>query len=226
ARWPPGPGPRGPAARARRGRRGSSRYRRGAAEGPASTSRPGRAAAAGALPRSAAGGPRLWGPTPPAAAHRPVWRLHDAWREVLVTSGTRRGVAIAGIIVGHRTGRVCQLPTLAAGAHRRRAMRSVRKLGLLLAPLLASVAAEAAPRVRPVQRPALEVRAQVRRVTEPHRFTEHVLRDLPTATRPPGAYAEVTRWVEAVTRPRRDGTPRLVVVTVPGGLGLAWARRW
>jgi len=105
-------------------------------------------------------------------------------------------------------------------------MRSVRKLGLLLAPLLASVAAEAAPRVPPVQRPALEVRAQARTVSEPHRFTEHVLRDLPTVTRPAGAYAEVTRWVEEVTHPRRDGRPRLVVVTVPGGLGLAWARRW
>jgi hypothetical protein len=29
-----------------------------------------------------------------------------------------------------------------------------------------------------------------------------------------------------VARPGADGRPKLVVVTVPGGLGLAWARRW
>ena len=105
-------------------------------------------------------------------------------------------------------------------------MRPLRTLALVLFPLLASAAAEAAPRGHPLPRPPLEVRAPLRTVTEPRRFTEHVLRELPTAAGPPGAYAQVTRWVEEVTRPRRDGTPRLVVVTVPGGLGLAWARRW
>jgi len=105
-------------------------------------------------------------------------------------------------------------------------MRPVRTLALVLLPLLASAAAEAAPRGRPLSRPSLEVRAPVRTVTETRRLTEHVLRELPAAAGPSGAYARVTRWVEDVTRPRRDGTPRLVVVTVPGGLGLAWARRW
>ena len=102
-------------------------------------------------------------------------------------------------------------------------MRLARRFALLLAPLLVSAGAEAAPRGRPL----LEVRAPLRTVTTaPRPVTERVLRDLPTAAHPPGAYAQVTRWVEEVTRPRRDGTPRLVVVTVPGGLGLAWARRW
>jgi hypothetical protein len=105
-------------------------------------------------------------------------------------------------------------------------MHPVRTLALLLAPLLASAAAEAAPRGRPAPRPSLEVRAPLRTAPKPRPSTEHVLRDLPTAAVPPGAYLQVTRWVEEVTRPHRDGTPRLVVVTVPGGLGLAWARRW
>jgi hypothetical protein len=105
-------------------------------------------------------------------------------------------------------------------------MRLVRRFALLLAPLLAFAGAEARPRGRPFLGPPLEVRAPLRTVTAPRPFTEHVLRDLPTAAGPPGAYVQVTRWVEEVTRPRRDGTPRLVVVAVPGGLGLAWARRW
>jgi hypothetical protein len=105
-------------------------------------------------------------------------------------------------------------------------MRLARRFALLLAPLLVSAGAEAAPRGRAVLRPLLEVRAPLRTVPAPRPVTERVLRDLPTAAGPPGAYVQVTRWVEEVTRPRRDGTPRLVVVTVPGGLGLAWARRW
>ncbi len=105
-------------------------------------------------------------------------------------------------------------------------MRLVRTLALVVFPLLVAAAAEAAPRGRPLSRPSLEVRAPVRTVTDTRPFTEHVLRELPTVAGPPGAYAQVTRWVEEVTRPRRDGASRLVVVTVPGGLGLAWARRW
>jgi hypothetical protein len=106
-------------------------------------------------------------------------------------------------------------------------MRPVRTLALLAAFFLAPAVAEAAPpRGRPAPRPSLEIRGALRTVTEPRPSTEHVLRELPTAVEPPGAYVRVTRWVEEVTHPRRDGRPKVVVVTVPGGLGLAWSRRW
>jgi hypothetical protein len=104
-------------------------------------------------------------------------------------------------------------------------MRSVRTLAVL-AVLAGGSAAVAAPRNRPAPRPALEIRAASRSVTEHRPPTERVLRELPTAVAPPGAYAKVVRWVEEITRPKRDGASRLVVVTVPGGLGLAWSRRW
>src|SRR4029453_18113014 len=133
-------------------------------------------------------------------------------RRVLVTSGGWRGVEIARTIVSHRTGRGRQLPAPACGAHRRRAMRPVRTLALVLFPLLASAAAEAAPRGRPLSRPSLEVRAPVRTVTDTPRLPGPVLRALPPAAGPPGASARVPRWGEEATRPRRDGTPRLVVV--------------
>jgi hypothetical protein len=100
-------------------------------------------------------------------------------------------------------------------------MRRIRTLALFAALLLAA-AASAAPRGGP----GLEIRAGLRSLAESRASAAHVLRDLPTPVESPGAYARVTRWVEDVVRPGADGTPKLVVVTVPGGLGLAWARRW
>jgi hypothetical protein len=104
-------------------------------------------------------------------------------------------------------------------------MHPARTLSVLAA-LLATAAATAAPRVRPTARPALELRAALRSLSESRASAAHVLRTLPTPVESPGAYARVSRWVEDVARPGADGTPKLVVVTVPGGLGLAWARRW
>jgi hypothetical protein len=104
-------------------------------------------------------------------------------------------------------------------------MDSVRTLTMLAALLLAA-AASAAPRGRPTARFGLEVRAALRSLSESRVSAAHVLRDLPTPVESPGAYARVSHWVETVARPGADGTPKLVVVTVPGGLGLAWARRW
>lgn len=104
-------------------------------------------------------------------------------------------------------------------------MRPIRTLALLAALLLAA-AASAAPRGRPTPRPGLEIRAALRSLAESRASAAHVLRDLPSPVESPGAYARVARWVEDVARPGPDGTPKLVVVTVPGGLGLAWARRW
>src|SRR5512138_2309816 len=105
-------------------------------------------------------------------------------------------------------------------------MHPVRTIALLGALLLVPTAASGAPRDGAGPRPSLQVRAALRTLLEPRMSAEHLLRNLPSAAAPPGAYARVTRWVEDVAQPRRDGTPRLVVVTVPGGLGLAWARRW
>lgn len=104
-------------------------------------------------------------------------------------------------------------------------MRPVRTLSVLAA-LLAAGAATGAPRGRPTVRPALELRATLRSLPESRASAAHVLRNLPMPVESPGAYARVSHWVEAVARPGADGTPKLVVVTVPGGVGLAWARRW
>jgi len=104
-------------------------------------------------------------------------------------------------------------------------MRPVRTLSVLAA-LLAAGAATGAPRARPTVRPALELRATLRSLSESRASAAHVLRDMPTPVESPGAYARVSHWVENVARPGADGRPKLVVVTVPGGLGLAWARRW
>ena len=104
-------------------------------------------------------------------------------------------------------------------------MHRIRTLALFAA-LVPAAAASAAPRDRPTSRPGLEIRAALRSLAESRASAAHVLRDLPTPVASPGAYARVSRWVEDVARPGADGTPRLVVVTVPGGLGLAWARRW
>jgi hypothetical protein len=105
-------------------------------------------------------------------------------------------------------------------------MRLAGTLALLSALLVDPAAATAAPRLRLGQRPALELRAALRTLSERRAYAAHVLRELPTPVERPGAYALVSRWVEQVALPRADGTPKLVVVTVPGGLGLAWARRW
>lgn len=96
----------------------------------------------------------------------------------------------------------------------------------LLAALLATAGAAAAPHGQPVPRPALEIRTGLRAFSWQRAAASRVLRELPARVESPGAYARVTHWVEAVARPGPDGTPKLVVVTVPGGLGLAWARRW
>jgi hypothetical protein len=104
-------------------------------------------------------------------------------------------------------------------------MRPVRTLALLAAALVAATAA-AAPQRRAAPRPALELRAAMQILSRQRSTAAHVLRELPTAVENPGAYARVSRWVEDVARPGADGRPKLVVVTVPGGLGLAWARRW
>ena len=104
-------------------------------------------------------------------------------------------------------------------------MRPVRTLALLAAFLVAAVAA-AAPRRQSAPRPALEIRAALRNLSEQRASRAHLFRELPTVVELPGAYARVSRWVDEVARPGADGRPKLVVVTVPGGLGLAWARRW
>ena len=104
-------------------------------------------------------------------------------------------------------------------------MRPVRTFALLAA-LLVATGAAAAPHGQPVPRPALEIRTRLRVLSWQRAFASRVLRELPAPVETPGAYARVTHWVETVARPGPDGTPKLVVVTVPGGLGLAWARRW
>ncbi len=104
-------------------------------------------------------------------------------------------------------------------------MRPVRTLALLAAFLVATVA-EAAPQGRPAPRPALEIRAALRVLSKQRASAAHVLREMPAAVEAPGPYARISRWVEDVARPGADGRPKLVVVTVPGGFGLAWARRW
>ena len=96
----------------------------------------------------------------------------------------------------------------------------------LIALLLTTAGAAAAPHGRPAPRPVLEIRTALRSLSWQRASTAHVLREIPAPVETPGAYARVTHWVEAFARPGPDGSPKLVVVTVPGGLGLAWARRW
>jgi hypothetical protein len=100
-------------------------------------------------------------------------------------------------------------------------MRSVLTIVVLVATLLPAVG-WAAPWGRPAPRPHLVLRVPRIATSAP---AQRALRQLPAAAESPGAYARVTRWVENVTLPT-DGKPKLVVVTVPGGLALAWARRW
>jgi len=101
-------------------------------------------------------------------------------------------------------------------------MRLVLTLAVLVATLLPAVA-WAAPWGRPAPRLHLVLRMPRVATSAP---VERALRDIPAAAESPGAYARVTRWVENVALPTPDGKPKLVVVTVPGGLALAWARRW
>jgi hypothetical protein len=101
-------------------------------------------------------------------------------------------------------------------------MRSVLTLLLLVATLLPAPG-WAAPWGRPLPRPRLVPRVPRIETSAP---VERALRDIPAATETPGAYARVTHWVETVALPAADGKPKLVVVSVPGGLALAWARRW
>jgi hypothetical protein len=101
-------------------------------------------------------------------------------------------------------------------------MRSVLTILLVVATFLPAVG-WAAPWGRPA--PRLHLVLRVPRVTT-SAPAERALRELPTAAESPGAYARVTHWVETVALPTADGKPKLVVVTVPGGLALAWARRW
>ncbi|HZJ53952.1 MAG TPA: hypothetical protein VFD38_07410, partial [Myxococcaceae bacterium] len=76
-------------------------------------------------------------------------------------------------------------------------MHPLRTLALVAALFLAPATADAAPpRGHPAPRPSLQIRAALRTVAEPRPSTERVLRDLPTAVEPPGAYVKVTRWVE------------------------------
>lgn len=98
-------------------------------------------------------------------------------------------------------------------------MPSVRTPALLAAVLLPLGAAWGAPR-------RLEVRASLTESSRSVPWADLALRPLPTALRRPGAYALVERWVANVATPPQDGTPRVLVVPVNGGLGLVWARRW
>jgi len=77
---------------------------------------------------------------------------------------------------------------------------------------------------KPASRP-LELRAAVTASARSARGLD-ALRPLPTVPVHPGAYALLEKWVAEVAEPPRDGTPRLLVVPVRGGLGLVWARRW
>ncbi|MGZ6070714.1 MAG: hypothetical protein ACXWK8_05820 [Myxococcaceae bacterium] len=98
-------------------------------------------------------------------------------------------------------------------------MPSVRTPALLVAVLLPLGAAWGAPR-------SLEVRASLTESSRAVRWADRALRPLPTALLRPGAYALVQRWVADLATPPQDGTPRVLVVPVRGGLGLVWARRW
>ena len=105
-------------------------------------------------------------------------------------------------------------------------MRSAWNVGLLTALLLPLGAGLASPWGHPVARSPLELRAALRDSSRTGRWAERVLRELPVARETPEPYVRVTRWVETLALPAPDGKPKLVVVTVPGGLALAWARRW
>jgi hypothetical protein len=101
-------------------------------------------------------------------------------------------------------------------------MRSVLTLVVLVATLLPAMG-WAAPWGRPAPRLHLVLRVPRIAASAP---AQRALRELPAPTESPGAYARVARWVENVALPTPDGKPKLVVVTVPGGFALAWARRW
>jgi len=99
---------------------------------------------------------------------------------------------------------------------------------VLLGALVLAVSAGAAPRIRPA--PRLIVQHYVRIGSlgrhEAPGAVSHALRAVPTPPARPGAYEVVTRWIEQIALPGADGKPKVVVVSVRGGLGLGWARRW
>jgi len=100
-------------------------------------------------------------------------------------------------------------------------MRAVWTPALLATLLGATAPAAAAPRG-----PAVELRAPLRAEPALRLLPDPVLRAIPDTTQPAGAYAEVSRWIARVSAPGPDGRARLVVLTVPGGLAVGWARRW
>jgi len=104
-------------------------------------------------------------------------------------------------------------------------MLPFRILVLLAAMVLPSTAPLAAPRARSAP---LELHASLRSASRagPPAPVHRALRDLPVPAETPSVYALVTRWIEGIAVPGSDGKPKIVPVTVRGGLGLAWARRW
>src|SRR5262249_27819978 len=113
------------------------------------------------------------------------------------------------------------------GVHTVGAMAKFRT-SVLLGALVLAASAGAAPRIRPAPRPTLQLHARIGSLGR-HEVPEavhHALRALPTQLERPGAYEVVSRWIEQVAVPGPDGKPKVVVVSVRGGLGLGWARRW
>jgi hypothetical protein len=111
-------------------------------------------------------------------------------------------------------------------------MRAACTLALLATALLPGAARAWAgvPRrleLRATPRP-LEVRtaAQAASVLALSKPGNRALRALPVPLERPGPYAAVSRWIGEVATPGPDGKPKLVVMPVRGGLGLAWARSW
>jgi hypothetical protein len=107
-------------------------------------------------------------------------------------------------------------------------MHPVRILVLLVTMLLPSTGVGAPPVGRSMPGLALEVRSSLPSASraEPPASVHRALRDLPERVERPRIDVLLTRWVEQVAVPGADGKPKIVLVLVPGGLGLAWARRW
>jgi len=113
------------------------------------------------------------------------------------------------------------------GVHTVAAMANFRTPALLGA-LVLTASAGAAPRIRTAPRLTLQLHARLGALVR-HDVPEavhHALRALPTPLERPGAYEVVSRWIEQVAVPGPDGRPKVVVVSVRGGFGLGWARRW
>jgi hypothetical protein len=99
---------------------------------------------------------------------------------------------------------------------------------VLLGGLVLAASAGAAPRIRPAPQLILQHYARIGSNVrhEAPGAVHRALRALPTPPARRGAYEVVTRWIEQVAVPGADGKPKVVVVSVRGGLGLGWARRW